>query len=122
VVDKLAEELAPNDWYFNVVLRVLCNVLVFNVQLQQRHWEAQTLDQLSVHQFDEQTKVGILSSSQYVLVLLGSWSVLGRIGVETDIVQSQCDPVSDPVMLQDQLDIAFICGLPFIQISSSPVN
>jgi phosphonate transport system substrate-binding protein len=43
---------------------------------------------------------------------------LNRIlGVETDIVQSQCDPVSDPVMLQDQLDIAFICGLPFIQLS-----
>jgi len=39
------------------------------------------------------------------------------LGVETDIVQSQCDPVSDPVMLQDQLDIAFICGLPFTALS-----
>lgn len=34
--------------------------------------------------------------------------------VETQIVQSQYDPLSDPVMLQDRLDIAFICGLPFV--------
>ena len=47
VVDKLAEELAPNDWYFNVVLRgaVTCGLSeqycwqLFNYmhQLQQRH-------------------------------------------------------------------------------------
>jgi len=53
VVDKLAEELAPNDWYFNVVLRgaVTCGLpeqycwKLFNHmhQLQQRHWETQTL-------------------------------------------------------------------------------
>ena len=42
---------------------------------------------------------------------------LGRVfGVETQIVQSQYDPLEDPVMLQDQLDIAFICGLPFVQL------
>lgn len=41
---------------------------------------------------------------------------LGRVlAVETHIVQSQYDPLSDPVMLQDQLDIAFICGLPFVR-------
>ncbi|MBV9388056.1 MAG: PhnD/SsuA/transferrin family substrate-binding protein [Chroococcidiopsidaceae cyanobacterium CP_BM_ER_R8_30] len=34
--------------------------------------------------------------------------------IETDIVQSQLDPLSDPLLLQDQLDVAFMCGLPFI--------
>lgn len=53
VVDKLAEELAPNDWYFNVVLRgaVTCGLTeayrwkLFNhmYQLQQRHWQTQPL-------------------------------------------------------------------------------
>ncbi len=51
VVDKLAEELAPNDWYFNVVLRgaVTCglpeqycwNLFNHMHQLQQRHWQTQ---------------------------------------------------------------------------------
>lgn len=35
--------------------------------------------------------------------------------VETDIMQSESDPLSDPLLLQDQLDVVFICGLPFIQ-------
>ncbi|HEY9883508.1 MAG TPA: gamma-glutamylcyclotransferase [Thermosynechococcaceae cyanobacterium] len=53
VVDKLDEEMAPNDWYFNVVLRgaVTCGLpeqycwQLFNHmhQLQQRHWQTQTL-------------------------------------------------------------------------------
>jgi len=53
VVDKLAEELAPNDWYFNVVLRgaVTCGLSeayvwkLFNQmhQLQQRHWQTESL-------------------------------------------------------------------------------
>lgn len=53
VVDKLDEELAPNDWYFNVVLRgaVTCGLpeqycwQLFNHmhRLQQRHWQSQTL-------------------------------------------------------------------------------
>lgn len=48
VVDKLSEELAPNDWYFNVVLRgaVTCglsehycwNLFHHMHQLQQREW------------------------------------------------------------------------------------
>lgn len=52
VVDKLAEERAPNDWYFNVVLQgaVTCGLSeqycwqLFNHmhRLQQHHWEAQT--------------------------------------------------------------------------------
>jgi cation transport regulator ChaC len=53
VVDKLDEEMAPNDWYFNVVLRgaITCGLpeqycwQLFNHmhQLQQRHWQTQTL-------------------------------------------------------------------------------
>ncbi len=53
VVDKLSEELAPNDWYFNVVLRgaITCGLpeqycwQLFNHmhQLQQRHWQDQTV-------------------------------------------------------------------------------
>ncbi len=35
--------------------------------------------------------------------------------VEIEIVQSQCDPLSDPLLLQDRLDLMFICGLPFIR-------
>ena len=35
------------------------------------------------------------------------------LGVEAHLVQSQYDPLEDPMMLQDRLDIAFICGLPF---------
>lgn len=53
VVDKLDQELAPNDWYFSVVMRgaVTCGLSeqycwsLFNHmhQLQQQHWGAQTL-------------------------------------------------------------------------------
>jgi len=53
VVDKLAEELAPNDWYFNVVLRgaITCGLpeqycwklFEHMHQLQQRHWQNQAL-------------------------------------------------------------------------------
>lgn len=43
---------------------------------------------------------------------------LGRVfGVETQIVQGQYEVLSDPLMLQDQVDIAFICGLPFVQLN-----
>ncbi len=53
VVNKLSEELAPNDWYFQVVLRgaITCGLSeaytwqLFNhmYQLQQRHWQMQSL-------------------------------------------------------------------------------
>jgi len=53
VVDKLAEELAPNDWYFNVVLRgaVTCGLpeqycwklFEHMHQLQERDWQTQIL-------------------------------------------------------------------------------
>ncbi len=35
--------------------------------------------------------------------------------VEIDIIQSPNDPLNDPLLLQDRLDIAFICGLPFLR-------
>lgn len=48
---------------------------------------------------------------------------LGRVlDVETQITQSQFEPLSDPVMRQDRLDIAFICGLPFGQYSRAVPN
>lgn len=42
---------------------------------------------------------------------------IGRVlDVETYIVQSQYDPLEDPMMLQNRIDIALICGLPFVQL------
>ncbi|MBW4487652.1 MAG: PhnD/SsuA/transferrin family substrate-binding protein [Trichocoleus desertorum ATA4-8-CV12] len=38
-----------------------------------------------------------------------------RLAVETEISQAEFDPLEDPLLLHDQLDLAFICGLPFIR-------
>jgi phosphonate transport system substrate-binding protein len=35
------------------------------------------------------------------------------LGIETQLGQSEYDPLEDPMMRDDKLDIAFICGLPF---------
>jgi hypothetical protein len=35
--------------------------------------------------------------------------------VETELLQGKCDPLKDPFLLENELDLAFICGLPFIQ-------
>ena len=35
------------------------------------------------------------------------------LGLETQVVQSQYDPLEDPMMLEERLDIAFICSLHF---------
>ncbi|ARV62885.1 phosphate ABC transporter substrate-binding protein [Nostocales cyanobacterium HT-58-2] len=41
---------------------------------------------------------------------------LGRVlGVKTQLHQGECDPLEDPILLKDQLDLAFICGLPLIR-------
>jgi phosphonate transport system substrate-binding protein len=41
---------------------------------------------------------------------------LGRVlGVDTQLHQGECDSLEDPIFLKDQLDLAFICGLPFIR-------
>lgn len=42
--------------------------------------------------------------------------------VETHIVQSQHDPLLDPIMRQEQLDVAFICGLPFVRLNRTAAN
>jgi phosphonate transport system substrate-binding protein len=34
------------------------------------------------------------------------------LSVEIQLQQGVCDPLVDPLLLQDQLDLAFICGLP----------
>ncbi|MBW4575824.1 MAG: PhnD/SsuA/transferrin family substrate-binding protein [Aphanothece sp. CMT-3BRIN-NPC111] len=48
---------------------------------------------------------------------------LGRVfNLETHILQSDYDPLEDLVLLEDKLDIAFICGLPFIRLSQIASN
>ncbi len=37
------------------------------------------------------------------------------LNVEVDIIQSSDEALKDPLLLEDHLDIAFICGLPFIR-------
>jgi len=37
------------------------------------------------------------------------------LGVETQLIQGKCDSLEDPILLQDELDLAFICGLPLIR-------
>lgn len=37
------------------------------------------------------------------------------LNVEVDIIQSPNEALKDPLLLEDRLDIAFICGLPFIR-------
>ncbi|MBH8572973.1 PhnD/SsuA/transferrin family substrate-binding protein [Nostocaceae cyanobacterium CENA369] len=39
------------------------------------------------------------------------------LGVETQLKQGECDPLEDPLLFQDQIDLAFICGLPLIRYS-----
>jgi hypothetical protein len=47
----------------------------------------------------------------------------GVLGVESQIVQSEYDPLADPVMLQDKLDIAlFVVCLLCSLTASFPVN
>jgi phosphonate transport system substrate-binding protein len=43
---------------------------------------------------------------------------LGRVlKVEFQLQQGECDPLEDPLLFQDQIDLAFICGLPLIRYS-----
>lgn len=37
------------------------------------------------------------------------------LGVKTQLKQGECDPLEDPILIQDKLDLAFICGLPLIR-------
>lgn len=41
---------------------------------------------------------------------------IGRtLEIETELLQSAVDPLADPDLLADRLDLAFVCGLPFIR-------
>ncbi|MFQ4141299.1 phosphate/phosphite/phosphonate ABC transporter substrate-binding protein [Chlorogloeopsis sp. ULAP02] len=41
---------------------------------------------------------------------------LGRVlGLETQLYQGECDPLEDPLLMQDRIDLVFICGLPLIR-------
>lgn len=35
--------------------------------------------------------------------------------IEIEIIQADHDPLDDPLLLDDRLDLAFICGLPFVR-------
>ncbi|MFM7364996.1 MAG: phosphate/phosphite/phosphonate ABC transporter substrate-binding protein [Cuspidothrix sp.] len=48
---------------------------------------------------------------------------LGRaLQVETQLHQSECDPLQDTLLLEDEIDLAFICGLPLIRYSQIALN
>jgi phosphonate transport system substrate-binding protein len=48
---------------------------------------------------------------------------LGRVlEVELQLKQGECDPLEDPLLLQNQIDLAFICGLPLIRYSQVVPN
>lgn len=40
------------------------------------------------------------------------------LNIEIQVVQSQFDPLEDPKIRQDKVDVAFICGLPLVRYSS----
>lgn len=41
------------------------------------------------------------------------------LSVPVNVVSGQCDPLHDPLLLQDQMAGAFICGLPFARYSQA---
>ncbi|MCM0594326.1 MAG: PhnD/SsuA/transferrin family substrate-binding protein [Gloeotrichia echinulata IR180] len=48
---------------------------------------------------------------------------LGRVfKVEFQLQQGECDPLEDPLLFQNQIDLAFICGLPLIRYSQIVLN
>ena len=48
---------------------------------------------------------------------------LGRVlEVEVQLQQGEYDPLEDPLLFQDQIDLAFICGLPLIRYSQIVSN
>ncbi|BAY07476.1 phosphate/phosphite/phosphonate ABC transporter substrate-binding protein [Calothrix sp. NIES-2098] len=44
------------------------------------------------------------------------------LNVEFQLQQSEYDPLEDPLLFQDQIDLAFICGLPLIRYSQIVLN
>ncbi len=66
----------------------------------------------------------ILTSLRAVSYLAPNWfglyqaiaAYLGRVlQVEIQLHQGECDPLQDPLLFQDKIDLAFICGLPLIR-------
>ncbi|MBH8551409.1 PhnD/SsuA/transferrin family substrate-binding protein [Nostocaceae cyanobacterium CENA357] len=66
----------------------------------------------------------ILTKLRIVSYLAPNWlefyqaiaAYLGRVlEIETQLHQGECDPLKDPLLFQDQIDLAFICGLPLIR-------
>jgi phosphonate transport system substrate-binding protein len=48
---------------------------------------------------------------------------LGRVlKIEFQLQQGEYDPLEDPLLFQDQIDLAFICGLPLIRYSQIVLN
>lgn len=37
------------------------------------------------------------------------------LGIESELQEGECDPLEDPILIEDRLDLAFICGLPLIR-------
>jgi phosphonate transport system substrate-binding protein len=44
------------------------------------------------------------------------------LAIDTQIIQSQFDPLDDPALLHQQLDLAWICGLPLIRYCRSATD
>lgn len=73
----------------------------------------------------------ILTSLRAVSYLAPNWfglyqaiaAYLGRVlQVEIQLHQGECDPLQDPLLFQDQIDLAFICGLPLIRYSQQVID
>jgi phosphonate transport system substrate-binding protein len=64
-------------------------------------------------QLDKLSLVSYLAPNMFGFYEAVSTYLSGVLGVKTHLVQSEYDSLEDPMMLQDRLDIAFICGLPF---------
>ena len=73
----------------------------------------------------------ILTSLRAVSYLAPNWfglyqaitAYLGRVlQVEIQLHQGECDPLQDPLLFQDKIDLAFICGLPLIRYSQEVID
>ncbi len=59
--------------------------------------------------------VSYLAPSQFWFYQIVAEYLGRQLDEEIEIVQSQHDPLLDSALLDDEIDIAFICGLPFIR-------
>lgn len=71
------------------------------------------MNNFSVSQLEQLRLVSYLAPNMFEFYKAVGTYLSRVLGVEARLVQSQYDPLEDPIMLQNQLDIAFICGLPF---------